>query len=794
VKNPQDIPPEKDLCRQVLEETQELSSDIESLGVASEATGALKIGYDPSKTSPEKLHRSLHALEPSMKERLKRCAFRLHGRGCETCARKIENRLSNADGIVYARASFIGSSLCITYDQSALSEGDATHTVTAAGANAVPVKEAYEAEHREEQKRKGTLKERFQYWLSGERLEAVFALLALIFLLTGWIGDRFIGQSWVAGVAYLLAYGFGGYFGLTSALGSLKERTLDIDLLMILAALGAAAIGAPFEGAMLLFLFSLSNVMQSFAIGRTRKAIEALSKIRPQSARVLGKNDQAVETPIGNVVPGDLILIRPGERVPLDAEVLRGSSSVDQSSITGESIPVDKAEGDELFSGTINQKGSLVARVTKSDSDSTLSQLIELVEEAQSEKAKTQRFLEDAEQGYALFVILFTGVIMLALPLVFGMSWGDGFYRAITVMVVASPCALVISIPASVLSAIGNGARRGILFKGGAQLERAATIDAIAFDKTGTLTQGNPKVVSIDWFVENDEAYLASIISIESHSEHPLARAIVEYGVAKEVQVFPPDKFESETGIGVLGESLNKRLRIGKSDIVKAELPNDTHAKAQLEAIQESGQTAVVVLEYLEDGPNLIAIIRIADQVRETAKTVVQELKNLGIHHLMMLTGDSEPVAKSIAAQVGIDKTYANLLPAEKVELMQRLSKGRSVAMVGDGVNDAPALARSSVGIAMGAAGSHIAMESADIVLLSNDLNNVAHVIKLSRRTRQIILQNLAFAGGIIVLMVIATLLLPIWNIEVPLPLGVVAHEGGTVLVCLNGLRLLLTK
>lgn len=763
--------------------------------------GEIEFAYDPERTSEETVRQAAAELAPAMRMTMGRLTLRLAGHGSEASALHIEQRLQTRPGIRRAVASYIGGTLSVRFDSAAASAGSVLETARGMGLSVKPFAEAMADDEAEAALRHGRPLERLRYWFSGDRLERVFVAVAFLTMLGGWALDHLMAAPLAATLAYALSYLTGGSFGALSAWHSLREKTVDIDLLMLLAAIGAAIVGAPFEGAMLLFLFAFSNVLQTFAIGRTRGAIKSLARLRPTTANVR-RGDQVVKASINAVEVGELILLRPGEQVPLDGVVTEGESSLDQSSVTGESMPVSKHPGDPVFAGTLNQFGSLTVRVSKAAKDSTIARLIELVEEAQAQKARTQRFLEQAEQRYALGVIALTIALAALLPTVFGLPFQDALYRAITVMVVASPCALVISTPASILSAIGAAARHGILFKGGAQLERAATIAAVAFDKTGTLTEGQPRVTDLLPLADNLDSteLLRLTASVEVHSEHPLAHSIVEQARSHGLDLARGRRFQSLSGKGI-------RCLIEEHDIwVGSPRWIGDHANASMEpvlarihALQEDGKTVVVIARGSTDreagnGVEVIGLMAFADPLRERAPKVVEKLAALGIRRLVMLTGDSQRVAKAIARQAGLTEYYAELLPEDKVRLLHEFAAGDPIAMVGDGTNDAPALAAASVGIAMGAAGSDVALESADIVLMANDLDKVATAIALSRRARAIMVQNLAFAGSIIVLMVMATLFLPLLGWVVPLPLGVLAHEGGTVLVCLNGLRLLAFK
>lgn len=650
---------------------------------------------------------------------------------------------------------------------------------------------------------------RLRQWLSPLRAQAICVGITFAAMFAGLLTSQTQLPAWLPSLFYLIAYVAGGIFGVQASVESLRQRRVDVDLLMVLAALGAAVLGAPFEGAMLLFLFSLSNLLQDYALGRTRSAIQALMKLRPDQA-LLKVGQDAILRPIESLRIGDHILVRPGERVPLDGVVVEGESTVDESTLTGESMPVAKKAGAPVFAGTINQSGSLEVRVTKLAHESTIARLIKLVEEAQSEKAPTERFLDKFEQIYAMGVIGLTLLLAGMPPLLFGVPFADAAYRAITVMVVASPCALVISTPAAILSAIANGARRGILFKGGAHLEEAARLEVIAFDKTGTLTMGKPAVTDVTIIPltaiahttasravrrDQENILLALAAAVESKSEHPLARAIVETARHRGLTIPSATNFASTPGQGVRAHV----AFMGGMDIAVGSLRyfdgvrlhGLERAMCEMERLQYEGKTAVLVAKLRANTSAIVlGVIAVADVLRPSAPQVVERLHRLGIRRVVMLTGDNERVARAVARQAGVDEFHADLLPQDKVAIIKRLrtADGRPchVAMVGDGVNDAPALASASLGIAMGAAGTDVALETADVVLMSDDLRQIAYAIALSRQTRRVVIQNLIFAIAVIAVLVAVAL-----GLQLPLPLGVVGHEGSTVIVVLNGLRLL---
>lgn len=742
------------------------------------ARSEISFDYDPEKLSPVDIQVIAKRISQQLYHVYQTCTLPLQSRGehsCDACTRHLEHQASNVKGVKRAMVSYLGGIIKVIYDVNRTSEGEIVATL-------------------EQHAAPRLIEEKKNLWTwASQRLEVVLTLVAFLTLVGGFIAERIGTSSLSVTLLYLIAYLSGGVFGLKAGLKSLRNGVIDVDFLMVLAAIGAAIVGAPFEGAMLLFLFSLSNVLQNFAMDRTRHAIRALMQLRPNIAEVK-RGNKTIHVPVEQVNIDDIFIVRPGDRLPLDGVVVRGESAINQAPITGESIPVTKRVNDVVLAGTINQTGNLEVRVTKLAKDSTLAKLVQLVEEARSEKAKTQRFLDRAEQAYARGVILFT-LLVTIIPIAFlGESFDSAFYRAMTLMVAASPCALVISTPASILSAIGNGARRGILFKGGVYVEQAASIKAIAFDKTGTLTIGQPRVTDVQitsrtW--EGAEADLLRLAAtVEAKSEHPLAKAILKAATEHHVAWEEADAFQSVAGRGVEALVEGKHIRVGSCHFFEPEhLKQSPATQRTLEQFQHDGKTSIIVAEMNQETgqPHLLGVIAVADIIRPEAKTVVQELKSLGIKNVTMLTGDNRHVAQAISKELGVDGCYAELLPEDKLRIINQLkSEYGPVCMVGDGVNDAPALATASIGIAMGAAGTDVALETADIVLMSDNLKNIPYVIALSHQTRKTLMLNLGFAAGMILIMIAAIL-----GWDMSLPLAVIGHEGGTVLVSLNGLRLL---
>lgn len=613
-------------------------------------------------------------------------------------------------------------------------------------------------------------------------VEATLVALALISMLAGMVYGRAVEEGTTTGVIFAVSILCGGWLGLFNALRSLRRARLSMDALMLLAAAAAVSMGNLAEAAMLLFLFSLSNLLQRYATARSRRAIGSLLKLRPENARVR-RDGEIISIPLSEISVGEIFLVRPGDLLPLDGIVRKGESSIDQSPITGESVPVTRRKGDTVLGGTINGSGSLEIETTKLARETALARMIELVEEAQGEKAETQRIIDRYEQPYALGVILLT---LLSIPLfLLREPFGDAFYRAMTLMVAASPCALVLSTPTAILSAIASGARRGVLFKGGVFVEQAGSLKAVAFDKTGTLTEGKTRLTDIralNGFPEDDLLTLAAAVQLQS--EHHLANATVAAADDRNLTLPSATKFQASIGKGVTATVDDALIQIGNPSFFSPGASREIIATLSIVSeLEEQGKTAVLVVRNGEP----IGALAFADTLRPGAAEVLKNLRAEGIERIVMLTGDNPHVAAAIAAEVGIDEVHAGLLPAEKVEIVRRISREVGpVAMIGDGVNDAPALAAASVGVAMGAAGTDVALENADLVLMSDDLGLLSYAVALSRKARQTLITNLVFALSIILIMVGLIL-----TVGLPLPLAVVGHEGSTVLVSLNGLRLL---
>lgn len=759
------------------------------LGVtANPGSSSLQIAYDPARLSEAELRQLAdhHAGELSMA--LKKLSFRLDGAGSEAGAFKLERKIENICGVRRATATYLGKVLCLTFDANLAPEQDVMDGLKRTGAAIRPLDTSLKP---------AAAKPLTEQILSGAHNEEISCALGLVFLIVAAVFEKISGSGLVSNFFYAGAYFFAGQEGVKSAVASLRERVLDVDVLMVLAAIGAAIVGAPFEGALLLFLFSFSNVLQRYAMDRTRRAIESLLKLRPEKAAVK-RNGAVVSVAVEEVELGEIVIVKPGEQIPVDGVLEEGETHADESSLTGESMPVSKHPGSSLFAGTLNQSGGIEMRVTKRTEDSALAKMARLVAEAQAEKSKAQRFLERAEQYYAMGVILFTIGVFLVPWLLMNESRDAAFYRAMTIMVVASPCALIISTPATVLSAIGGAARRGILIKGGAHLEQAARIDIVAVDKTGTLTVGKPSLTDMvtpsGKFPCNDQlpagalALLRIAAALESKSEHPLAHAIVV--AAKQLRIEAPDAtaFQSTAGKGAEAVIEGRRYLIGSERYFReAGALGFDALSAFAKPLLENGRTCVWLGERDGDKVTAAAVLAMADTIRPEARELAAQLHYLGVKKVVMLTGDHLLIAKAIATEAKVDEVHASLLPEDKLGIIRQLKKEGSVMMIGDGVNDAPALATADLGVAMGAAGTDVAMETADVVLMGDRLENIPLLLAHARRARRVLIQNLVFAASVIFILVIAAL-----GFALPLPIGVIGHEGSTVIVCLNGLRLLM--
>ncbi len=642
--------------------------------------------------------------------------------------------------------------------------------------------------------------------LFGEKTELIFASLSGMALLAGWlIGRAGTGPDWLPTACYVLAYFFGGYYTVKEAIENLRAKRFEIDTLMLVAAAGAAALGSWAEGALLLFLFSMGHSLEHYAMGRARRAIEALAKLAPETATV--RRDSGTEVvALDKLQVGDVVVVKPNERLPADGVVVVGTSSVNQAPVTGESVPVDKrpvedgktaignfervAAENRVFAGTINGAGAMDVMVARKSDQSTMARVIKMVTEAEAQRSPTQQFTEKFERIFVPSVLLLVGLLLCA-GFVIDEPFSQTFYRAMAVLVAASPCALAISVPSAVLSGVARAARGGVLVKGGGPLENLGTLTSIAFDKTGTLTEGKPKLTDVvPAQGVPEEELLAVALAVEEHSDHPLAAAIVtgaKERLGDKANLLQASEVKSITGRGVQAQLSGETVHIGKP-VLFTELPDSnvpTDVDEANKKLVADGRTTMIVSK----GSQFLGVIGVMDTPRPVAGEVMAELRKLGIERLIMISGDNQKVAEAVAQTVGLTEARGDLMPEQKVEEIKKLrTEHGKVAMVGDGVNDAPAMANATVGIAMGAAGSDVALETADVALMADDLAQLPFAVGLSRSTSRVIKQNLWVSLGVVAVLIPSTIL------GLSIGTAVIFHEGSTLLVVFNALRLLAYK
>lgn len=793
---------------------------VPSGGVSAE----LCIHYDPSAISLSRVRELVQSVGADLSDRFSHLLIWADGPLDAHAARRIAEQLRNVPGVLEADVGGSGA-LRIEYDRQQVSRaalleqaaeygirpsaltlelrapGKEAETALRASGGNEQVRDALPSEVGEHAER-----DHAPGGLFGERTELVFAALAGLLLASGWLIElAAVGPSWLPTTCYVAAYGFGGYYTFKEAIVNLLARRLEIDTLMLLAAIGAAALGKWAEGALLLFLFSIGHALEHYAMGRARRAIESLAELAPETATVRrGRGTEVVG--VEQLQVGDVVIVRSNERLPADGVVVVGQTSVNQAPVTGESVPVDKrpltdakealttfdriAAEHRVFAGTINGSGVIEVIVARRAEQSTMARVVTMVAEAQAQRSPTQRFTERFERVFVplvlglIFLLLFAGVVI-------DEPFSDSFYRAMAVLVAASPCALAISVPSAVLSGIARAARSGVLIKGGGPLENLGTLNSIAFDKTGTLTEGKPRltdVVSMPGSSENE--LLAVALAVEEHSDHPLATAIVSGARERmdpRVEVPVAADVESITGRGVQAMVEGERVHIAKpvlfSELPDSELPLEVAAAN--DRLVASGRTTMAVRK----GERFLGVIGVMDTPRASAAQLMAELRTLGIERLIMISGDNQQVAEAVARSVGLTEARGDLMPEQKVEAIQALRREHGkVAMVGDGVNDAPAMANATVGIAMGAAGSDVALETADVALMADDLAQLPFAVGLSRSTSRIIRQNLYVSLGVVAVLIPATVL------GLNIGTAVLFHEGSTLIVVANALRLLAYK
>ncbi|MET1118641.1 heavy metal translocating P-type ATPase [Priestia megaterium] len=711
-------------------------------------------------SSVEKLGFNIETIQSNKKMK----TYLIEGMDCAACANTIVNHLKTVPAVKDVRVNFSTGKAQIEHDNEA---DDIIKEVSKAGYTATLVTSSRQSAESRHHK--------------GQNGPIVFSgiLIAL-----GFIGSHTGIASYMTTVLYAIAMIVSGYKPAKSAYYGIKSRSLDMNVLMTVAALGAAVIGEWLEGATVVWLFALGVALQTRSIEQTRNSIRGLMDLAPSEAWVK-ENGQLIKKAAEDISIGTTIVIKPGDRIPLDGEIINGESSINQAPITGESIPVDKVIGDAVYAGTINESGSLEIKVTKLVEDTTISKIIHLVEEAQEKKAPTQAFVDKFATIYTPIVFILALFIMVIPPLFDG-AWSEWFYKGLELLVVACPCALVISTPVAIVSAIGNAAKNGVLIKGGTFLEKAGAINAIAFDKTGTLTEGKPAVSEVVSLAAEENQLLAITKTLEDYSNHPIARAIVDYAAEKKVDSLQGSNFKILTGKGVQATIQETVYYAGNAKLFSDLGTPLSHCWSHIEKLQNEGKTIIIV----GTAKSVLGIISVADTIRHTTVSALESLKQNGMQQIVMLTGDNEGTAKMIASESRVDRYFADLLPEDKVKAIQQLQhEGYQTAMVGDGINDAPALATADLGIAMGGAGTDTAMETADIVLMADNLEKLPHTMKLSRKALAVIKQNIWFS--IIVKVIALAFIFPGW---LTLWIAVLSDTGAALLVILNSLRLLKMK
>lgn len=689
--------------------------------------------------------------------------YRLQGLSCMNCAAKFENNIREISSVEDAQVNF-GASKVTVYGEATIEQ------IEAAGA----------FDHIEVSPEQREQFEKVPFW---KRRENIVVMIGLVFIIIGYMFYFQLGQSHPLTIAsFGLAIVIGGYDLFKVGVRNLTRLEFDMNTLMTIAIIGAAIIGEWAEGAVVVFLFAVSEALEGYSINKARQSIRSLVDMAPNRATIK-RNGGVMEVDIEDIFIDDIMLIKPGEKVAMDGEVIRGESSISQAAITGESIPVYKNTGDEIFAGTLNEEGSLEVRVTKRAEDTTIAKIIHLVEEAQAERAPSQQFVDRFAKYYTPAIMVIALLVAIVPPLLFSGMWAEWVYLGLAVLVVGCPCALIISTPVAIVTAIGHAARKGVLIKGGIHLEETGKIKVVAFDKTGTLTEGKPTVTDVMAFSDLEEQEVLGLArSIEEFSQHPLASAIIHQAEKDKVPTYEADDFQSITGKGAKATIEGVAYYIGNPRLFEDLISIPTDISERVHQLQTDGKT-VMLFGTKKEVQGLVAV---ADLVRNSSRSIIDQLHKLGIHKTAMLTGDNEAAGKAISTQIGIDDTYAELLPEEKLAAIQEIEqKNGKTAMVGDGINDAPALASASVGIAMGGAGTDAALETADIALMADDLHQLPYTISLSRKALNIIKQNISFSLGVKIIALL--LVIPGW---LTLWIAIFADVGATLIVVLNSLRL----
>ncbi len=791
-------------CVQRLQDTLRRHKGIEESHVdQSGDPSRLCLHYDPNLISLAKVERHARQEGITIQQRYRHRDLRVEGMDCADCALKLEKGVGRLDGVLHTAVDFASAKMRVEYDIEQVEQADIAGRVRRLGYD---VREEGKAAAPEAGP--GGLRGLLNF-MRGKSRDALTLIAGLLIALAFVLETSGLSVT-ITHAIYGAAVAVGGFYvARKGVIGVWINRELNINFLMTVAALGAAAIGAWEEGALVVFLFSLGETLEGYTMDRARNAIRSLMELAPAEATLLRDSEQQ-RVPVEALAVGDVILVRPGERAPMDGVVRRGSSAVNQAPITGESIPVEKQPGAEVFAGTVNGESALEIEVTRLAEDNTISRVIHMVEQAQAQKAPSQRWVDIFARYYTPAVVGLAVLIAAVPPLAFGQPFlesgagaGHGWlYRALALLIIACPCALVISTPVSIVSAISSAARRGVLFKGGAYLEAAGGLRVVAFDKTGTLTHGEPEVtdvVSADSGLRISDSSFQSAqdpqsevlelaTTVENRSEHPLARAIVAAAEERGIAFTPAEEVEALTGRGVRAVVGDSELYVGNRKLCdEVGIPIPETLVARGEALEDEGKTVMFVASAADDRASVAGLIAVADTVRPDAREAIAALKRIGVRRTVMLTGDNERTAAAIAAQAGLDDFRANLLPDEKVEAIEDLlAEHGQVAMVGDGINDAPALAQATVGIAMGGAGTDQALETADVALMADALDKLPFAMRLSRRTLNVVRQNVGFS----LLIKAAFMALAIPGLAT-LWMAVFADMGASLIVILNGMRLL---
>lgn len=694
--------------------------------------------------------------------------YRVQGFTCTNCAAIFESNVKGLPGVEDAKVNFGASKVYV--------KGDATiEELEKAGAF-----ENLKIRDEKEQK-----VEREPFWKQKENIKVYISVVLLV--ISWFLGEQYGEEHILPTIGYAASILIGGYSLFIKGFKNLSRLKFDMNTLMTIAILGAAVIGEWGEGAMVVILFAISEALERYSMDKARQSIESLMDIAPKEA-LIRRGTEEMMVHVEDIQVGDIMIVKPGQKLAMDGTVIKGTSTLNQAAITGESVPVTKTINDEVFAGTLNEEGLLEVKVTKRVEDTTLSKIIHLVEEAQAERAPSQAFVDKFAKYYTPAIVILAALIAV-LPPLFGGDWSEWIYQGLAILVVGCPCALVVSTPVAVVTAIGNAAKNGVLIKGGIHLEETGHLKAIAFDKTGTLTKGIPAVTDIVTFDGNENELLTITAAIENGSKHPLASAIMRKAEENGLNFkgIVVEEFQSITGKGVKAQVNNEMYYVGSPNLFEETLRNgiETSITENITRMQTQGKTVMVLGTEKE----ILSLIAVADEMRESSKEVISKLNHMGVE-TVMLTGDNQRTAEAIGKQVGVSDIKADLLPEDKLNFIKKLrEKHQSVAMVGDGVNDAPALAASSVGVAMGGAGTDTALETADIALMSDDLSKLPYTIKLSRKALVIIKQNITFSLAI--KLVALLLVMPGW---LTLWIAIFADMGATLLVTLNSLRLLRVK